>query len=97
MLLTFPIISLCILVIFYFLKILHLIFPISVIYEPVSHACSSFKSSVFYLLACLIRASLVAQLVKNPPAMRETWVGSLGSEDTLEKEKVPTPYSGLEI
>ena len=39
----------------------------------------------------------MAQLVKNPPAMRETWVGSLGSEDTLEKEKVPTPYSGLEI
>ena len=24
------------------------------------------------------RASLVAQLVKNPPAMRETWVQSLG-------------------
>ena len=30
-------------------------------------------------------ASLVAQLVKNPPAMRETWVGSLGWEDPLEK------------
>ena len=30
---------------------------------------------------------LVAQLVKNPPAMRETWVQSLGWEDTLEKEK----------
>ena len=32
-------------------------------------------------------ASLVAQLVKNPPAMRETWVRSLGWEDPLEKEK----------
>ena len=32
-------------------------------------------------------ASLVAQLVKNPPAMRETWVRSLGLEDPLEKEK----------
>ena len=31
------------------------------------------------------RASLVAQLVKNPPAMWETWVGSLGCEDPLEK------------
>ena len=31
------------------------------------------------------RASLVAQLVKNPPAMQETWVGSLGWEDPLEK------------
>ena len=32
-------------------------------------------------------ASLVAQLVKNPPAMWETWVGSLGWEDPLEKGK----------
>ena len=32
-------------------------------------------------------ASLVAQLVKNPPAMRETWVWSLGWEDPLEKGK----------
>ena len=31
------------------------------------------------------RASLVAQLVKNLPAMQETWVRSLGLEDTLEK------------
>ena len=33
------------------------------------------------------RASLVAQLVKNLPAMKETWVWSLGWEDPLEKEK----------
>ena len=31
-------------------------------------------------------ASLVAQLVKNPPAMLETWDRSLGWEDSLEKE-----------
>ena len=31
-------------------------------------------------------ASLIAQLVKNPPAMRETWVQSLGLDDPLEKE-----------
>ena len=30
-------------------------------------------------------ASLVAQLVKNPPALHETWVQSLGWEDPLEK------------
>ena len=30
-------------------------------------------------------AFLVAQLVKNPPAMRETWVQFLGWEDPLEK------------
>ena len=32
-------------------------------------------------------ASLVAQLVKNPPAMRETWVRSLGWADPLEQGK----------
>ena len=32
-------------------------------------------------------ASLVAQLVKNPSAMRETWVQSLGWEDPLERGK----------
>ena len=32
-------------------------------------------------------ASLVAQLVKNPPAMQETCVRSLGWEDPLEKGK----------
>ena len=32
-------------------------------------------------------ASLVALLVKNPPAMWETWVQSLGWEDPLEKGK----------
>ena len=32
-------------------------------------------------------ASLVAQLVKNLPAVRETWVRSLGWEDPLEKGK----------
>ena len=34
-------------------------------------------------------ASLVAELVKNPPAMQEAWVRSLGWKDPLEK--------GLEI
>ena len=33
-------------------------------------------------------ASLVAQVVKNLPAMQETWVRSLGWEDPLEKGKV---------
>ena len=28
----------------------------------------------------------MAQLIKDPPAMLETWVWSLGWEDTLEKE-----------
>ena len=33
------------------------------------------------------RASLVAQVIKNPPAKQETWVQSLGWEDPLEKGK----------
>ena len=33
----------------------------------------------------LTRASLIAQLVKNPPAMQETLVRFLGQEDPLEK------------
>ena len=33
------------------------------------------------------KASLVAKLVKNLPAMWETWVRSLGWEDPLEKGK----------
>ena len=31
-------------------------------------------------------ASLVAQMVKNRPAMQETWIQSVGREDPLEKE-----------
>ena len=38
-------------------------------------------------------ASLVAQRVKNPPAVRETWVQSLGWEDPLEKGK--TTHSSI--
>ena len=49
-------------------------------------------------------ASLVAQLVKNLPAMQETWVRSLGWEDPPEKGNWEDPlekgkalqYSGLE-
>ena len=35
----------------------------------------------------MIRSSLVAQLVKNLPAIWDTWVQSLGWEDPLEKGK----------
>ena len=45
-------------------------------------------------------ASLVAQLVKNAPAIWETWVRSLGSEDPLEKGQAthafwPGEFHGL--
>ena len=38
-------------------------------------------------------ASLVAQMVKNLPAMQETWVPSLGQEGPLEKEMAT--HSGI--
>ena len=31
------------------------------------------------------RASLAAQMIKNPPTIQETWVQSLGCKDALEK------------
>ena len=34
----------------------------------------------------VVWALLVAQSVKNPPTMQETWVQSLGGADPLEKE-----------
>ena len=36
-------------------------------------------------------AFLMAQLVKNPPAIQETWALSLGWEDPLKKGKATTP------
>ena len=39
---------------------------------------------MYYLFA--ERASLIAQLVKNLPAMQETWVKFLGWQNPLEKE-----------
>ena len=43
-------------------------------------------SLLIYFYLTQNRASLIAQLVKNLPAMQEIWVRSLGWEDPLEKE-----------
>ena len=37
------------------------------------------------------RCLLIAQLVKNPPAMQENPVQILGWEDPLERDRLPTP------
>ena len=39
----------------------------------------------------MLEASLVAQMVKNLPAMQKTWVQFLGWEDTLEKGMATHP------
>ena len=44
-------------------------------------------NSFIFQFPIRVWASPLAQLVKNPPAMRETWVQSLGWEDPLEKGK----------
>ena len=44
-------------------------------------------NALFSAMPDSLWASFVAQLVKNLPAMWETWVQSLGWEDPLEKGK----------
>ena len=39
----------------------------------------------------IFQASLIAQLVKNPPAMQETLVQFMGQEDPLGRDRLPTP------
>ena len=54
-----------------------------------SFLCSSCtRAEIFLLIKGMVGtwASLVSQMVKNLPAMRETWVQSPGQEDPLEKE-----------
>ena len=57
-----------------------------------SDVCDCFSFLLFE------RGALVTQLVKNPAAMWETWVQSLGWEDPLEKgtNGCSLQYSGLE-
>ena len=57
--------------------------------------CSMSKKELAPLIfGVYLSSSLVAQMVKNLPAMKETWVQSLGQEDTLEKG-MATHYSIL--
>ena len=51
-----------------------------------SHYDGGTRPGILLPLKFLQGASLVAQMVKNLPVMRETWVLSLGQEDPLKKE-----------
>ena len=51
---------------------------------PAEHSANTGLTDRFRI--CVPQASPVAQTVKNPPAMQETWVQSLGQEDPLQKE-----------
>ena len=70
--------------------------PIQVFSEPFSGRAQSLSNFFFpawqlfwnilvFNVQLLLVASLIAQLVKNPPAMQETLVQFLGWEDLLEK------------
>ena len=80
--------------------------PSQILYFPISLSSrfiicffllSSFslRSSYFYLVSnseeLYLWASLVAQMVKRLPTMWETWVQSLGQEDSPEKDMATTP------
>ena len=56
------------------------------LYGPWGRKESDMTERFSLSLVCSSRASLVAQTVKNPLAMQETWVRSLGQKDPLEKE-----------
>ena len=62
-------------------------FIFAVFLSPGFKNCLSWE--YFYLVLQL--SSLVAQLVKNLPVMRETWVRSLGWGNPLRRERLPTP------
>ena len=47
--------------------------------------CYQLQQTFIYVGNTNIGASLVAQMVKNPLAMWETWVGSLGWEEPVEE------------
>ena len=68
-----------------------------VIYNIVSVSGIQHSDSYIHVRVCVYYingASLLAQTVKNLPAMQETWVQSLGWEDPLEKkEKAMAPHS----
>ena len=72
---------------------------LSLISAEQSRGMDYFHSSFFFFLKVLETndlqywASLVAQLAKNPPAVQETWVRSLGWEDPQEKGKAT--YSSI--
>ena len=56
------------------------------IHHYVLGICLHIHIYLFILCSSLSGASLVAQMVKNPPSMQETRVPSLGWEDPLEKK-----------
>ena len=62
------------------------------LYSLIFFQIKTLKNNIFSI--CM--ASLIAQLVKNPPAMQEAPVRFLGPEDRWRRDRLPTPvFLGL--
>ena len=71
----------------------------SLAFQDGPHSACAVYSSLNKHFFSLKEAFLVAQMVKNLPAMQETWVQSLAQEDSLlpwRTEWLPTPVLCLE-
>ena len=55
-------------------------------FEYKGHVSTHFQYLFLYII---FRASLVTQMVKNLPAMQETWVQFLGQEEPLKRQPIP--------
>ena len=60
----------------------------SEVQSPFTRQSSSIDMKQLTITENLLWASLLARMVKNLPAVRETWVWSLGQEEPLEKEMI---------
>ena len=63
--------------------IFHILLPVLLLFFPIYS--NVFTRNFLGTAAICIRASLVAQMVKDPPAMQEIQIQSLGWEEPLEK------------
>ena len=59
---------------------------ISLFFKGLSRVFSSTTLRKHQFFGTQSNSSLVAQMVKNPPAMQASWFWSLGGEDSLEEE-----------
>ena len=55
------------------------------------YVCVYMCLCVLHVCMCIYGLPLVAQLVKNPPEMQETWVRSLVGKIPWRRKRVPTP------
>ena len=81
--------------VFYVLMLKYLIYCKMMITIALANSFISHIVTISFLWQEHLR-SLVAQMVRNLPAMWETWVGSLGWEDPVEGNGYPLQYSCLE-